>query len=253
MIGIIHGDVKPENILVTKGNGKDDGVFGVHVIDFGYSSFESLVKIPRSLPWEAPEWHSRSFNREAAKKMDIYSFGLLCLWLLFPADDLHSPGLPNINLDLAFSTASENNVMMRIFQELKASGKLLESVLELLWRKAEIPEDTRSVLEQLFRLSLPKDPVKRATQMDIFIDLLCDSENLVLVLPLPNRSSCFSHLLTPAHSIRKILSILPHFHHGMENSRLVILRFLRFKLTTASLRISCFELTHAISRCNKRS
>ena len=191
MIGIIHGDIKPENVLVTKGKGKDDGVFGVHVIDFGYSSFESLVKIPRSLPWEAPEWHPRSFGRETAKKMDIYSFGLLCLWLLFPADDLHSPGLPNINLDLAFSSTSEDNVMMRKFQDLKTSGKLLESVLELLWRKDGIPEDTRSVLEQLFRLSLPKDPAKRATKMDTFMDLLCDSENLVLVLPLPNISSCF--------------------------------------------------------------
>jgi serine/threonine protein kinase len=191
MIGIIHGDIKPENILVTKGKGKDHGVFGVHVIDFGYSSFESLVKIPRSFPWEAPEWHSRYFNRETAKKMDIYSFGLLCLWILFPADDLHSPGLPNINLGLAFSTTIENNVVLRNFQELKASGKLLESVLELLWRKDGIPADTRSVLEQLFQLSLPKDPAKRATQMDTFLDILCDSENLVLVIPLPKRPCCF--------------------------------------------------------------
>ncbi|KAF8853232.1 kinase-like protein [Acephala macrosclerotiorum] len=203
--GIIHGDIKAENILVTKGKGKDDGMIRVHVIDFGYSSFESLVKIPRSLPWEAPEWHSRYFNRETAKRMDIYSFGLLCLWLLFPADDLHSPRLPNINLDLAFSTTTEDNAIMRKFQELKASGKLLESVLELLWRKDGIPKDTRSVLEQLFRLSLHKDPAKRATQMDTFINLLCKPENLG---PLDRKDVINSASLPSWHGKFKLENIL---------------------------------------------
>lgn len=51
--------------------------------DFGFSCFEctdnELVRVARSRPWEAPEWHDRWFHLKDIKKMDVYSFGLLCL------------------------------------------------------------------------------------------------------------------------------------------------------------------------------
>ena len=38
--------------------------------------------MPKSLHWVAPEWHHRGFSLLQAKKMDVYSLGLLVLWIL---------------------------------------------------------------------------------------------------------------------------------------------------------------------------
>ena len=38
--------------------------------------------MPRSLHWVAPEWHHRGVSPTQAKKMDVYSLGLLVLWIL---------------------------------------------------------------------------------------------------------------------------------------------------------------------------
>jgi serine/threonine protein kinase len=182
IIGIIHGDMRPENVLVTKS--QDDASWGVHVTDFGYSSYETLVKVPRSPPWEAPEWHPRWFNLENAKRMDVYSFGLLCLWLVFSGEHLQFIDCPSINIDLAFLVWQENhqlNPMTKSLKDMKASGKLLDSVLHLLSQKQDIAEQTRSCLEEVFTLALSHNPKKRAGQMDVFVDLLCDSKNLVFV------------------------------------------------------------------------
>ena len=56
------------------------------VTDFGYSTIftgDDLIDMPISVPWNAPEHHHRGFDSISAMKMDVYSFGLVCLWLLF--------------------------------------------------------------------------------------------------------------------------------------------------------------------------
>ena len=81
-----HGDIKPANALVFR-----DGTGDTYtkLADFGYAGWaignpdKVLVHPPRSWPWNAPEYHHRGFTVSAVKKMDVYSFGLLCLWLLF--------------------------------------------------------------------------------------------------------------------------------------------------------------------------
>ena len=59
----------------------------VKVADFGYSTLtvgeSGKVLLPRSRPWNAPEHHFEGFKAHEAKKTDVYSFGMLCLWVLF--------------------------------------------------------------------------------------------------------------------------------------------------------------------------
>ena len=41
-----------------------------------------MCRLPRSEPWTVPERHHRDHTYAHARTMDIYSFALVCLWLL---------------------------------------------------------------------------------------------------------------------------------------------------------------------------
>ena len=93
ILDIVHGDIKPENVLISsvrKG-------FTARVIDFGFSCFGSSeddeVVMPHTPLWAAPEWHDDPFTIEKAKAMDVFSYGKLCAWVLFGPE--HSTDLPN--------------------------------------------------------------------------------------------------------------------------------------------------------------
>jgi serine/threonine protein kinase len=80
---LIHGDIKPKNILVFTDS---DGKPFPKLADFGFSLQETdiAIKLPVSKGWNAPEvtyaYPDMSFQQ--AQKADIYSCGLLALWLL---------------------------------------------------------------------------------------------------------------------------------------------------------------------------
>ncbi|KAI1255339.1 hypothetical protein MGN70_003404 [Eutypa lata] len=85
-IHVVHGDIKPENALIFP---RRDEPSIAKLIDFGYSLRFSArrprLKLPISRPWNAPE-HTRSAREwtfEQAVKTDIFSYGMLCLWVLF--------------------------------------------------------------------------------------------------------------------------------------------------------------------------
>lgn len=66
--------------------------------DFGYSTKagpDTLVKLPNSVHWTAPERTHRPVTTLAAKKMDVFSFALLCLWTLAGKDPSNDTWLRN--------------------------------------------------------------------------------------------------------------------------------------------------------------
>jgi serine/threonine protein kinase len=75
--------LKPENVLVFA-NG--DHHYAAKIADFGYSCFDRIgngrVYPPKSEPWCAPDWHHRGFSITIAKRRDIFSLGMLYLWVL---------------------------------------------------------------------------------------------------------------------------------------------------------------------------
>ena len=75
MLDIVHGDIKPQNVLIFD---NEEGGYVARVADVGYSTQwalpDDLVRMPRSRPWDAPEWHHRGFTPTQAMEMDAYFF-----------------------------------------------------------------------------------------------------------------------------------------------------------------------------------
>lgn len=137
--GIIHGDIKPANILIHQNDQKQ---FVPRVTDFGYSTWlggaDDMVFMPRTLHWTAPEWHHRGITSTSAVKMDIYSFGLLCLWLLFYRDGETTSTLAH----------------------------------QLVMEMPDVSDEQRHNLHNLFNMSLAVDPAQRCSSLGHLVGLL---------------------------------------------------------------------------------
>lgn len=85
---IIHGDIKPQNVLIFEDN---PGDYVAKMTDFSFSTVDiddGLINLPFSTPWVHPEQHRNGCTFSLAAKMDAYSFGMLCFWIfLHDADD----------------------------------------------------------------------------------------------------------------------------------------------------------------------
>ena len=86
--GMVHGDLKPENVIVAVPHvEKDPYNYVLRLIDFGNSSkgaeSDGLVFVAGTWPWQAPKHHVRGHSMQAAQRMDIFSFGLVSFWILF--------------------------------------------------------------------------------------------------------------------------------------------------------------------------
>ncbi|KAL9112503.1 MAG: hypothetical protein Q9227_003345 [Pyrenula ochraceoflavens] len=88
---IVHGDLNPGNVLVI---GEGQG-YHCKIIDFGYSTLfhddTACISMPHKEGWNAPEHIDRgdedcrdysSYEPVSAKQIDVYSYGLLSLWLI---------------------------------------------------------------------------------------------------------------------------------------------------------------------------
>lgn len=98
---MIHGDIKPANVLISE---RDGGLVPL-ISDFGYSTISDYgddsasILLSQSKHWSAPEHTFEPVRFTDARKMDVYSMGLLCLWLLFYEQVSGSAKLPFMATD----------------------------------------------------------------------------------------------------------------------------------------------------------
>lgn len=150
MIDIVHGDIKPQNILVYQ---NDDGSVTAKVTDFGYSCLGStehdIVKPPESAPWNAPEIKFNEwFLLRDAKKTDVYSFGMVCLYTLF------------------YDRFEENNPTKGM------TNGWLETAKEWLVATHDLDDSSKVNLSLFFRFTLPKVPDLRSTNFEDLVKYL---------------------------------------------------------------------------------
>lgn len=146
----------------------------VKVADFGFSTRfreeKDLIQMPKSPIWHAPEWHDGQFQPEAAKRMDIFSFGLVCLWMLFGVGLSLTP----MKVDERFISFDENySGTQNLLKEWKAVCERDELVT---WAISLIPKDLepkwRSNLTSFFESTVTFDPQRRDLDVRRLLHLL---------------------------------------------------------------------------------
>jgi hypothetical protein len=144
--------------------------------------------MPKSRIWHAPEWHHRAFRPENAKKMDIFSFGMVCLWMIF--DMGISPGSTGDDRPLISFDAEcdpETNCL-EIWKTDDEEDKLT------LWAASIVPESMGPKQDDIllfFKLALVKEPDKRELDINRLLQLLNPDQYLF------GRSINLSRLMSP--------------------------------------------------------
>jgi len=164
---IIHGDIKPQNVLIFM---DATGKTTVKVADFGYSTLAAgeakNICLPKSRPWNAPEHHFGEFTTHDAKQTDVYSFGMLCLWVV-------SGGAPILQNNTGYTFAASTGSYTTL-EQLKYDDKLEQLANQLIDTipPAEINAEHRNRLKEFFSLAVPLNPTKRTSDLRRLMSLL---------------------------------------------------------------------------------
>jgi len=142
------------------------------VADFGFSTLIASetedIFLPKSEPWNAPECHHRGINFSAAKKADAYSFGMLCLWILFEENFS--------DVVLEFPELSQGiqdfNSFRIALEQLKLKNKVADFAHSLIAISRSLSECQKSNLCKFFSGSLVNDVESRSSSFMWFLQLL---------------------------------------------------------------------------------
>lgn len=120
--------------------------FRAELCDFGFSTIHAtgkLIQLPCSWPWTAPEYHRRGFTLGDAKKTDIYSLGLVSLWMLNMYTSRNQSQTVPISDSRVFDDAVSDTspAGCQWIDSLKASGAIPQFIDDCLGGLVDFSED----------------------------------------------------------------------------------------------------------------
>jgi serine/threonine protein kinase len=158
--GIIHGDLKSENVLTFRDTEKSRvvaklGDFGCSITD--YDSQEEMWLPAYTVPWNAPEYREK-LKREDMKYTDVYSFGLLVLRTM----------IDGINPFKVEPFKQEDMDITDRAQQLKNDPEFLSLARRMMRERCS--EDVRvEDVYKMLQLTLNRDPRERSLEATILI------------------------------------------------------------------------------------
>jgi len=173
-LDVIHGDIKPQNVLVFK---EATGKTIVKMTDFGYSTLTAgeagRVFLPKSRPWNAPEHRIGEFSVHEAKRTDVYSYGMLCLWVLFGNNlsNIQPIRAECVTELVSFDASSLSRTSL---EQLKVDDKLEQIANQLLDSVplGGLEADHMIRLKEFFSLTVTLNPDKRSLDLGKLLDLI---------------------------------------------------------------------------------
>lgn len=139
--------------------------------DFGWSFLprdgdRNVIDLPKSLPWYAPEYHHRGFTIEQAQKQDVFSFGVLCFWVLFHADISAKARDSRNGKGYSNSAIQQTREIHILLEEWKIEGRLQAVAVDMVAASGDHTTTTKEVLRQLFVSTLAHDPNERESNFE---------------------------------------------------------------------------------------
>ncbi|KAI9561285.1 hypothetical protein GHT06_012241 [Daphnia sinensis] len=143
---LIHGSIKPQNVLILKAPNSQSNQVTIKWADFGLSRHVDQTGSGGTKIWYAPEVLKRSFNKEETKelgetvKSDVFALGLVFGFLFLKGQHLYG--------------CSENEIRDNVLE--KKPIKMTEIDGELL-----------EIYEDMLQKMLEDDPSKRMTSTEV--------------------------------------------------------------------------------------
>jgi len=122
--------------------------------------------MPKSDPWHAPE-HCKNCKPAQGRKMDVFSFGMLCLWTLFePYLSGFQAIPPEANWAKQYMPVKDEEIFdMSFLSEMKRQRTLARFAETLVACEPAISAETKADLRDFFRVSLQDTIEHRATNI----------------------------------------------------------------------------------------
>lgn len=160
---------------------KDDGEFTARVTDFGYASRfaneDDLIHVPKTEPWNALEHTYDKVTPAQAQKMDVFSFGMLCMWVMF---EKHLSGITPLPQEAHwaeqyFQGRAGKDFSQNVLKDRKQEGGLVILAHQLVMAEEDVDDERKQALKRFFNASLTSDANLREVDFNwLFCCLMTD-------------------------------------------------------------------------------
>ncbi|KAI1197835.1 kinase-like domain-containing protein [Nemania serpens] len=181
---VIHGDIKPQNVIIFK---SEDGSFVPKVADFGYSTLMSepdvTISLPQSHPWFAPEiLEYPNFAPAQASLTDIFSYGMLCLWFIFEKSlsDVESSLTPAENTAGVRAMPDISDISVHKLSDMRRNNSsLIELSAHIISADRNLDAETKIRLRDFSHATLSYDPRERQPSLPRLLNFLGSIDDLI--------------------------------------------------------------------------